>query len=120
MARLVVIASPGLADGFRMAGAPTLGVAVDDAPAILRRVVAEPDVGVVLVTSDLWIGLDQRTRDAIERLGRPLVAQVPVGELAEVVGGRAVIEEMLQRAIGFRADFSGAASRGAGVRTGEP
>lgn len=114
MARLVVLASPGLADGFRLAGAPTLAVGMDDAAASLRGIVAEPDVGIVFMTADLWSTLDERTRDAVERLSRPLVLQVPVGELAEAVGRRAVIEEMLQRAIGYRTELAGADARGAG------
>jgi len=114
MARLVVLTSPGLADGFRLAGAPTLAVGMDDAAASLRGLVAEPDVGIVFMTSDLWVTLDERTRDGVERLSRPLVLQVPVGELAEAVGRRAVIEEMLQRAIGYRTELAGADARGAG------
>ena len=114
MARLVVLASPGLADGFRLAGAPTIAVAADDAAAGVRGIVAEPDVGIVLVTADLWAALEERTRDGLERLARPLVLQLPVGELSEAVGRRAAIEEMLQRAIGYRTELAGAPARGGG------
>lgn len=124
MARLVVLASPGLADGFRLAGAPAFAVGPEDAAISLKRVVAEPDVGIVLVTADLWAALDEGTRDGVERLSRPLVLQVPVGELAEAVGRRAVIEEMLQRAIGYRTELAGAAAPGVAAdgaaRGGEP
>jgi vacuolar-type H+-ATPase subunit F/Vma7 len=120
MARLVVLASLDLADGFRLAGAPTIGIGADDATVVLRRVAAEPGVGVVFVTDDLWDRLEERTRDALERLGRPLVVPVPIGELAEAGGRRAVIEEMLERAIGFRTDLVGAAGRGAAGRAGVP
>jgi vacuolar-type H+-ATPase subunit F/Vma7 len=115
VARLIVLASRDLADGFRLAGAPTLGIGADDVTAILAGLVAQPTVGIILVTSDLWAGLEERTRTAIERRGRPLVVPVPVGELVEAGGRRAAIEEMLQRAIGFRMDLTGAASRDAVV-----
>jgi len=98
MARLVVLTSPGLADGFRLAGAPTVAIGDDDAAAGLRGIIAVPDVGIVLVTADLWAALEERTRDGLERLARPLVLQLPVGELSEAVGRRAAIEEMLERA----------------------
>ncbi len=114
MARLVVLASPGLADGFRLAGASTFAVAADGAAAGVRGIVAEPDVGIVLVTADLWAALEERTRDGLERLARPLVLQLPVGELSEAVGRRAAIEEMLQRAIGYRTELAGAPARGGG------
>jgi vacuolar-type H+-ATPase subunit F/Vma7 len=112
VARLVVLASRELADGFRLAGAPTFAAGADDAAAGLWGIVAEPDVGIVFVTADLWAALDERSRDAVERLNRPLVLQVPVGVVAEAVGRRAVIEEMLQRAIGYRTEIAGAAERG--------
>lgn len=112
MARLVVLASAELADGFRLAGVATFTVRPDGAVASLQGVVAEPDVGIVLVTADLWAALDERVRDSVERLSRPLVLQVPVGVVAEAVGRRAAIEEMLQRAIGYRTEIAGAAERG--------
>ena len=59
MARLVVVSSPPLADGFRLGGPATV-VARPGPEAViaLRRVVDEGDVGLVLVTADLWASVD--------------------------------------------------------------
>ncbi len=112
MARLLVVSSSALADGFRLAG-PTTIVARPGSETVtaLRRVVAEPDVGVVLVTADLWTSVDERLRGSLERLPRPIVLSIPAGVVTDFTTRRQMLSEMLQRAIGYRIELSGGAWR---------
>ena len=112
MPRVVVVSSPALADGFRLAGV-AIEVAHPGAEAsrTLSAVVARPDVGVALVTADLWATLDERLQADAERLGRPIVLAIPAGTVADVTTSRQILGEMLERAIGYRIEFGGEADR---------
>jgi vacuolar-type H+-ATPase subunit F/Vma7 len=103
MARIVALSGPSLADGFRLAGIATVSArpgseVLDD----LHRLAAQEDVGLVLVTADLWAALDERTRDRYESLARPIVLTVPAGAPTDTATRRELIADMLRRAIGYR------------------
>jgi vacuolar-type H+-ATPase subunit F/Vma7 len=106
MPRLVVVSSAGLADGFRLAGVATHvarpGV---EAARVLTGVIADAEVGLALVTSDLWASLDDRLQADAERLGRPIVLPIPAGAVTDVTTRRQILGEMLERAIGYRIEF---------------
>ena len=109
MARLVVLASPALADGFRLAGAAThVARAGPEAARAVGSLAAEGDLGLLLVTADLWSSLDERLRGTLERLPGPIVQAIPAGTVTDVTTRRQLLGEMLQRAIGFRVELSGA------------
>ncbi len=108
MARLVVISGPALADGFRLAGAPVVVVRSGGETAeALHRLVADEETGLVLVTADLWAGVDERRRGLLERLARPIVLPIPAGVVADVTTRRQLLGEMLERAIGYRIELAG-------------
>ena len=107
MARLVVVANQGLADGFRLAGSATVTARPGpDAVSTVRSVVAERDVGLVLVTADLWDTLDDRFRGVLERSARPIVLPIPAGIVTDVTTRRQLLGEMLERAIGYRIEIA--------------
>lgn len=105
MARLVAVANPTLADGFRLAGIPTTVVAPGRAQAALHPLLADDEVGLLLITRDLWDELPERAQRAVEGLARPLVLAVPAGEVTDVDARRALLGEMLERAIGYRIEL---------------
>ncbi len=108
MARLVVVSSAALADGFRLAGPATVVARPGpEAVAALRRVVGEGDVGLVFVTADLWASVDERLRGTLEHLPRPIVLAIPAGVVTDFTTRRQILGEMLQRAIGYRIELSG-------------
>ena len=112
MARLVVLTTPGLADGFRLAGCATV-VALPGAPAsaALREAVVQDDIGLLLVTADLWASVGERLRGSLEQLARPVVAPLPAGAVSDGTTGGQLLGEMLQRAIGFRIELAGGDQR---------
>jgi len=108
VARLVVLSAPSLADGFRLAGVATIMARPGpETLAALRALVAQGDTGLVLVTAELWASLDDRTRDGLERLARPIVLPVPAGAPTDVTTRGELIGEMLRRAIGYRIQLGG-------------
>ena len=111
MARLVALSAASLADGFRLAGvATTVARPGEETALALRGLVAEGDVGLVLVTADLWASLDERIRDGVERLARPIVLTVPAGAPSEAATRRELVADMLRRAIGYRIQLGGGRS----------
>jgi vacuolar-type H+-ATPase subunit F/Vma7 len=112
MGSVLVVASPGLADGFRLAGAAVMTCDPGTASEfLLRRVAAEPDRAVVLVTADVWGSLDDRTRGDLERCVCPVVAVVPAGGAGDPVARRGLTADMVRRSIGYRVELSGGGTR---------
>lgn len=111
MARLVVVANAALADGYRLAGCSTRTATRADAARTLHGLVAESDVGLVLVTADLWEALDERSRGRVERLVRPIVLPIPAGVVTDATTRRQLLGEMLERAIGYRIELASGAGR---------
>ena len=112
--RLVVVTPPELADGFRLAGVATVVVGPGgDAGASVQSLAAREDVGLVLVTEDVWRSVPERARASLENLVRPIVIGIPVGIGGDIQARRAMIGEALQRAIGHRIQLSGEPPAGA-------
>ncbi len=112
MGSVVVVASPGLADGFRLAGAAVMTCEPGtDCGLLLRRVAAEPDRAVVLVSADIWGSLDDRTRGDLERFACPVVAVVPAPGSVDPVARRGLTADMVRRSIGYRVELSGGGTR---------
>ena len=108
MARVVILSAPGQADGYRLAGCSTVVASPGpEAAASLRHLVATADVGVLLVSEDLWASIDDRLRGDIEQLVRPVVMPLPEGERTPGAAREHLLGEMFQRAIGFRIQISG-------------
>ncbi|HEX9563080.1 MAG TPA: V-type ATP synthase subunit F [Gemmatimonadaceae bacterium] len=104
MPTLRTVASPALAAGFRLAG-----LRVDEASspreagAIIERLTTEAEAGVILVQQDLFEGLADTQRRALERAAVPIIVPIPAPKWA--TGRRAAEEyilDLLQRAIGYR------------------
>lgn len=112
MGSVVVVASPGLADGFRLAGASV--VACDPGATselVLRRVAGEADRAVVLVTADVWGSLDDRARGDLEQSVCPVVAVVPASAAGDPIARRGLTADMVRRSIGYRVELSGGVTR---------
>jgi vacuolar-type H+-ATPase subunit F/Vma7 len=106
MARLIVVTSAPLADGFRLAGCETLLVdGRASAARTVREVASSRETGLLLITSDVWAGLDERLQGQLERLAQPVVMPIPAGAATEAGSPGRLLGEMLQRAIGYRIEL---------------
>ncbi len=116
--RFVVVTSAPLAAGFRLAGVETVVVERDRDPVpVVQALAALPDVGLLVVTDDIWSAVPQRTRATLESLPSPIVLGVPAGAGAplEAAGGEPMLEEALERAIGHRVELNGPGVAGGGA-----
>ena len=108
MAHLAVLSNRALGDGFRLAGLATvIAEPGEPARAAIQSIVGDEELGLLLVTEDLWASLGDRDRRWLEYLPRPLVQPIPAGQITEVAARRELLGEMLERAIGYRIQLGG-------------
>jgi vacuolar-type H+-ATPase subunit F/Vma7 len=101
---LRVLCRPAVAAGFALAGlrpieaeSPAAGVAA------VRRFLAEPDVGVVLVEDTFYEALPDDLRRQMGRRPLPLLVPFPgPAWTAPAEGAEAYIVELLRQVIGYR------------------
>lgn len=107
MARLIVITTPDLAPGFRLAGVTTLPAESSEAAAdVLARLVdVEREDGVIGVHEPFLVGLDGRLRRRLDDLVEPIVVAIPTGDKDGLGWRRGRLAEMLQRAVGREMTF---------------
>lgn len=111
-ARLVVVAPPELAAGFRLAGVETQVVTDPvEAAALLQRLTAEGERGVVAVYEPYLAALPESRRRLLESSIAPVVVALPSGTAAAgAAGRRALLVSRLQQAVGYRITFGGEGS----------
>jgi vacuolar-type H+-ATPase subunit F/Vma7 len=98
-----VLSRRALSPGFQLAGlAVTLAENGHEAAAAVRRIVADPDVGMVLVDEALYHALPRDLQARLDRQALPIIAPVPAPRWDEHVDAEAYILEILRRAIGYR------------------
>lgn len=107
--QLVVLTGADVADGFRLAGAQTLTAAsAADAEALLRDILDAGDPGVVAVDQCLLDLIEPELRAALEGAAQPLLVVLPSGQGEHGASERrALLTELLQRAIGYHITFRG-------------
>lgn len=107
--RLVVVTTPRLGAGFRLAGATVVEAEdANGADEALRALVAEGERGVVAVHAPFFDGLPAAVRGRFEASIRPVVIPIPEGlEGTRPEDRRARFAELLQRAVGYHLVFGG-------------
>jgi len=108
MGRLIVITTPALESGYRLAGVATrTAVSADEATVTLEELLdagAEGDV--VAVHEPFFDELDPHLRRRIDALVSPLVVALPGGDEPAAEGERrARLLRMLWQAVGFEITF---------------
>ena len=98
-----ILCRPQLAAGFELAGL-SADSALDGSSAaeVLRKLAADPKVGVVLIDSTLHRALPDDVRARLERQVRPLVTPFPGPAWSEAAEAEAYVLEILRQAIGYR------------------
>jgi vacuolar-type H+-ATPase subunit F/Vma7 len=102
--RIHVIAAPGIAAGFRLAGLPVAEAATArEVEQLVGTEAARPDAGVILVQQDLYEATPAAMRRELERRPLPIVVPIPAARWAEERRRpEDYILDLLQRAIGYR------------------
>lgn len=108
MGRLIVVTTPELEPGFRLAGAATRSLdSAVQAAELLRELLRQPDDGdVVAVHEPFFNDLPAALRRKIDSLASPLVVVLPGGEGANIdAERRAQHLRILWEAVGYQIAF---------------
>ncbi len=100
---LRVVSRPALAAGFELAGLAVTRVADASAAAdAMRRLAADPTVGMVLVDAALYHALPRDLTTRLDRQALPVVAPFPAPTWDVEGEAEAYVLEILRQAIGYR------------------
>jgi len=101
--RVALMSRPEVAPAFALAGLrPLVAVDAEDAARRLSALLADPQVGLVLLEGPLHDGLDPEFQRRLSARPVPLVVPVPAPSWAEHAAADRVIVELLRRAIGYQ------------------
>lgn len=98
-----IVCRPPLAPAFHLAGVE-VSVAADVPRAVdeLRRLSADPKVGIVLLDEGLHRALPPEARRRIDRQAEPFVTPFPAPTWSESAAAEEYVLEILRQAIGYR------------------
>jgi len=107
--KLIVLTDTETAFGFRLGGVEVVEAKdPGDASKKLNFLLNEDSSGIVAVSEEFIIALDDRTREKINRIDRPIVISIPLKkELEEVGERREYLARLIRRAIGFDIKLGG-------------
>ncbi len=103
LSRLVIITNPESANGFRLAGVEVFEAGVvDEAKKYLTDFINDDSIGIVAIDEDLMEEIDERLKDRIDKLYKPVVIPIPPKKTVEVSDTRtAYVQSIIKRAVGF-------------------
>ncbi len=111
--RLAVLVRPGDGLGFRLAGAPVEEIARGDEPAVVRRLLGDPGLGVLAVEEELLRAIPPRLLARARTRGLPVVLPFALPRRWGDEGrGRAYVAALIRRAVGYGVKLGG---RGGGA-----
>ncbi len=103
---LVVVAPPGAADGFRLAGAHTIEAADgDQATTAVAALLASGSVGLIAISAGLWEAAPPAARQQWRRLSSPLILPVPDEDTDAGAVRDEALRDLLSRAVGYQITF---------------
>jgi vacuolar-type H+-ATPase subunit F/Vma7 len=102
--RIRIVGRQGHVAGFAGAGLPTSIVAPDSTGlGVIQDLVETPDIGVVLVTQDVYDAVAPALERWLSRKPLPMVVPIPNPQWRDRAGSaESHIVELLRRAIGYR------------------
>ncbi len=99
--RPAIIASPDLADGFRLAGVTVYEIrSHEEIPQIVRRILEQPDIALLLVDERFCEGVER----ALAGSELPMIASFPAEEVARE---ETYIDELTRRFLGQKIYIEG-------------
>lgn len=103
MYKLVILTSPESAYGFQLAGVEVHSA--EDIPAARRLLVDfinDDATGIIAIDEDLMEAVDERLKNKIDKLYRPIVVPIPSKKKIDVGAERAAyVQSLIRRAVGF-------------------
>lgn len=106
--RLAVAVRPADALGFRLAGVPVEPIAPGEEAAVFRRLLSDPQVGVVAAEEELLRAAPARLLARARQRGIPVVLPFALPRrLGEEGPGRAYVAALIRRAVGYGVKLGG-------------
>ncbi len=106
MTRLVVVTTPALADGYRLAGVAVYEVASPADAAARLEDLLESEHGVIALHAPFFHALARPLRRRLDALRTPLVVALPAGATPEEAEDRRErLLKLLHQAVGFEITF---------------
>ena len=103
MYRLICVTDDKTADGFRLAGIDVR--VVNDAVqarAEITQLISGDEAGIIALDQRLAAALDERLETQLERVYRPVLVMLPLGETAQTSElTRQRLQRLIRRAAGF-------------------
>jgi V/A-type H+-transporting ATPase subunit F len=101
--KAIVITDPETADGFRLAGVSVMEAEnADEATEKIKLLLDDPNAGILAVNESFYNAIDEKTREKIDHIYRPIVIPLPIKETLEMAGERrAYLARLIHRAVGF-------------------
>jgi len=101
--KLVIVTDPDSAHGFRLSGVDVVEVeGLGEAKKRIIELINDDSSGIIAVNEEFMAAIDERTREKIEKIYRPVVISFPakrrlaVGEMR-----REDLARLIRRAVGF-------------------
>ncbi len=103
MFKLCVLTDPDTATGFKLAGVDTYVASdISEAKKILNTLINDDKSGIIAVNEQFLGAIDERTRQKIDTLYRPIVVPLPVKEKVLLPEERRTyLSHLIRRAVGF-------------------
>lgn len=102
MYKVVVLAEPETADGFRLAGVDVIEAKEgEEARKKLGELLDDDTVGIIALSEEFEPYIDERTKNKIQRIYRPIVVNVPSKKKLEIRERAEYLRSLIRRAIGF-------------------
>lgn len=103
MFKLAILTDPETATGFKLSGVDTY-VAYDltEAKKVLNTLINDDKSGIIAVNEEFLGAIDERTRQKIDTLYRPIVVPLPVKKKVLLPEERRTyLSRLIRRAVGF-------------------
>ncbi len=103
MFKLVVLTKPESASGFRLAGVDVCEATdAESAKRQLMALINDDRTGIIAIDDDLMAEVDERVKEKIDKLYRPIVVPIPAKNRVEPSSARPeYIRRLIRRAVGF-------------------
>jgi V/A-type H+-transporting ATPase subunit F len=100
MHKFLVVTDRESAIGFRLAGVDVFEASgAEEAKAVIRSLIGKGDTGILAVNEDILASLDEKFRDKVEKMRKPIVIPMPSG--SRRIDKKSYMERLLRKAIGY-------------------
>jgi len=100
MHKFIVVTDVESAIGFRLAGVDAYEASgTGQAKAVIQSLIGKGDTGILAVNEEILASLDEKYRDKLERMRKPII--IPIPSRSKAIDKKSYMERLLRKAIGY-------------------